>query len=123
MKKYSRKISKIRDLDAELVSVVRDEDGNEVGVQYGPTDVKVVDGKDSEYIISSEEFVTYWKKHIDYIAKIRETKTPNGKVLTGLRSLDYGSIGVMDLNDVVASTYLCFLEAYNSINWSKVNEI
>ena len=40
-----------------------------------------------------------------------------------MRTMDYASVGILDRNDVMQEAYLAFLEAYNNLDWNKVNDV
>ncbi|MGI9548838.1 MAG: sigma factor-like helix-turn-helix DNA-binding protein [Bdellovibrionales bacterium] len=118
MKKYNHKIKKMRETDAKMVSVVRDKQGNEKFTQYGPTDVKVIDKVNQEYLLSSEDFIVKFKPYIDDIARFK--KVNDRKYL---RSTNYALIGCMTANDMYQEAYLAFLEAYDKIDWTMIDNV
>ena len=96
MKKYSSKIKSMRNADLKLVRFKDDVDA----------------------LISSEEFITVFKDYIENIALYRRSE---GRAFR--RSTEYAAIGIMDQNDMIQEAYLAFLEAYNNLDWSKVNNV
>lgn len=95
MKRFSQKIRTLRDKDARVKSF-----------------------KDSmDAIISSERFIEEFKGYIDNIALYKSV----GDGRKYRRSTDYAAIGIMDINDLIQEAYLSFLEAYDSIDWNKID--
>ena len=94
MKKYSRIIRKKREAD-----------------------MKVIRFKDSDdAVISSEEFINSFRVYVEDLALF---KTANGRKF--MRSTEYASIGIMDLNDVYQEAYLAFLEFYTKFKEHEAN--
>ena len=82
-------------------------------------DMKVVRFKDEmDALISSEDFITKFRGYIEDIALFKRAK---GRKF--MRSTDYASVGILDLNDLFQEAYLAFLMAYDNIDWNKVNEV
>ena len=96
MKKYSRTIRRLREKDNKIVKFKDDMDA----------------------LVSSEEFITQFRGYVEDIARFRKV---NGRKF--LRSTEYASIGILDMNDVYQEAYLAFLEAYNNLNWGKISEV
>ena len=63
---------------------------------------------------TKDEWMKKWSEHVEYMARYKE----NGSI----RSKEYSSIGVLDLNDVIQESYLAFLTAWNNVNWENINE-
>ena len=113
MKNYSQETRWRAAKDKELLSNVRDGDGNIKYTQVGPTDVKVVNRQEMEYIMSSQDFIENYQGYIDDIAMF---KTYNDGKSKTFRSMDYAATGVMDLNDIKQEAYLAFLEGYEKLD-------
>lgn len=68
-------------------------------------------------LITSNYFLQSFSKHVEGIAMYKHA---NGRRYR--RSLDYAATGVLDLNDLIQEGYLCFLEAYDKVDWGRINE-
>ena len=94
MKRYNHKVRDLRQADNKIVRFKEDMD----------------------VLISSSEFNEKFRGYIEDIALY---KRANGYKFR--RPMDYAAVGIMDQNDVIQEAYLAFLEAYNNIDWNKVN--
>ena len=63
---------------------------------------------------TKDEWMKKWSEHVEYMAKYKE----NGSI----RSKEYVSVGIMDLNDIIQESYLAFLTAWNNVNWDDINK-
>ena len=80
-------------------------------------DNKIVKFKEElDVLITSEEFINSFRGYIEDIARY---KTVNGRKYA--RSTEYAAIGCMTINDLYQEAYLAFFEAYNNLDWSKVD--
>ena len=68
-------------------------------------------------LMSSEMFAN---EYAHFIRDIALTKEANGKKY--YRSQEYASIGVMDRNDLIQEAYLAFFNAYNQVDWVKLDK-
>lgn len=78
------------------------------------TEKKVIE----DSIMDSKTFASEWEP---YIRDIGLTKEAKGKKY--YRSQEYASIGVMDRNDLIQEAYTCFFEAWEKVDWDKVNSL
>ena len=95
MKKYSIKTRTLKKMDDQLIKF-KDQD---------------------DVLMTSEEFLSKYKVFIDDIALFKEIE---GK--KRFRSQEYASIGIMDRNDLIQEAYLAFFNAYNDVDWNKINK-
>ena len=98
MKQYSRSVRKTHE-DA-LLTLKR-------------TTKKVME----DSIMDSKTFAEEWEPYIRDIALTKEAK---GKKY--YRSQEYASIGIMDRNDIIQEAYLAFINAYNQVDWGKIEK-
>ena len=81
-------------------------------------DIKVSKRWFEDSIMSSKDFIDHY---MHYIVDIALFKT-NDKGRKSYRSQEYASIGIMDRNDLIQEAYLAFLNAYNDVDWGKIEE-
>ena len=110
MKKYSVKIRNLKKIDDNQIKFVERE-----APVYG--DDGFIVGSETDVLMTSEEFLTKYKVFIDDIALFKEIEGRKR-----FRSQEYASIGIMDRNDLIQEAYLSFLNAYNDVNWKKINK-
>ena len=126
MKIYSRETRLRRNVDMKLESVVK----STGEIVLGPSDDLAVQAvkdwlgmgvaeKNPELLMSSQEFISSWRKYVEYMALFKEDE--KGKSFK--RNTEYPAIGIMDENDLLQEAYTTFLESYNKIDWNKVKEV
>ena len=81
-------------------------------------DTKVSKRWFEDSIMSSKDFMDHYMNYIIDIALFKI----NDKGRKSFRSQEYASIGIMDRNDLIQEAYLAFFNAYNDVDWNRVED-